>query len=285
MPTPQSPESYKYLPPSPDASRSPCPALNALANHGYIPRDGKDISFLTMLCAVKHVYNLSYPLALLLTAVGYITSGHISFTPYTPYASQTKTKYIPPTLSTLISLLILILTFFPLPLPTWTLSLSSLSTRGHTKIAHDASLVHPDTVPSSAPDPALLASFLHKSKSKSKSKSEAHRGDGLTLADLGALHAQREAERGMPLSRLHEQVALGECGLAWCVMRVPSCAGGGTGDEGEDVIPLSTLEQWFGEERLPEGWWDEVGGGRPGRRVGLLEAGWRARVVGGYARG
>ena len=34
---------YTYQPPGPDDSRSPCPALNALANHGYLPRDGKNI--------------------------------------------------------------------------------------------------------------------------------------------------------------------------------------------------------------------------------------------------
>ena len=34
---------YRYQPPGPDDSRSPCPALNALANHGYLPRDGKNI--------------------------------------------------------------------------------------------------------------------------------------------------------------------------------------------------------------------------------------------------
>ena len=32
---------YTYQAPGPDDSRSPCPALNALANHGYLPRDGK----------------------------------------------------------------------------------------------------------------------------------------------------------------------------------------------------------------------------------------------------
>ena len=30
-------------PPPPDSARSPCPALNTLANHGYINRDGRNI--------------------------------------------------------------------------------------------------------------------------------------------------------------------------------------------------------------------------------------------------
>ena len=53
--------------------------------------------------------------------------------------------------------------------------------------------------------------------------------------------------------------------------------------EQEDVIPLCVLEQWFGEERLPEGWWD-VGGARPIKQVGLLEARRRAEDVGKIIR-
>ena len=34
---------YEYEAPGPNDSRSPCPALNTLANHGYLPRDGKNI--------------------------------------------------------------------------------------------------------------------------------------------------------------------------------------------------------------------------------------------------
>lgn len=35
---------YRYEPPRSTDSRSPCPALNALANHGYLPRDGRNIT-------------------------------------------------------------------------------------------------------------------------------------------------------------------------------------------------------------------------------------------------
>jgi hypothetical protein len=35
---------YKYEAPGPNDSRSPCPALNALANHGYLPHDGNNIT-------------------------------------------------------------------------------------------------------------------------------------------------------------------------------------------------------------------------------------------------
>ena len=33
----------EYHPPGPTDQRSPCPALNTLANHGLLPRDGKDV--------------------------------------------------------------------------------------------------------------------------------------------------------------------------------------------------------------------------------------------------
>ncbi|OWZ08135.1 Chloroperoxidase [Phytophthora megakarya] len=37
--------------------RSPCPALNALANHGHIPRDGKDLTPVVLGHAIMKVYN------------------------------------------------------------------------------------------------------------------------------------------------------------------------------------------------------------------------------------
>lgn len=33
----------QYSPPKPGDTRSPCPAINALANHGYLPRDGRNV--------------------------------------------------------------------------------------------------------------------------------------------------------------------------------------------------------------------------------------------------
>ncbi|KAJ3066859.1 Hydroperoxide isomerase aloxe3 [Podochytrium sp. JEL0797] len=42
----------------PNAVRSPCPALNTLANHGYLPRDGKNITAELLVSAVKQVFNM-----------------------------------------------------------------------------------------------------------------------------------------------------------------------------------------------------------------------------------
>jgi len=68
--------SHNFIPAQPGQSRSPCPALNALANHNYLPHSGHDITLLQLMSALTQVYNLSFPLALLLSLVGILTCGH-----------------------------------------------------------------------------------------------------------------------------------------------------------------------------------------------------------------
>ncbi|KIM33590.1 hypothetical protein M408DRAFT_60998 [Serendipita vermifera MAFF 305830] len=67
---------HEYIPAQEGFGRSPCPALNALANHGYLPRDGKNISIPQLVKALTGVYNLSYPLAFALASLGVILCGH-----------------------------------------------------------------------------------------------------------------------------------------------------------------------------------------------------------------
>jgi len=67
---------HKFLPAKPGDSRAPCPALNALANHGYLPHDGRDISLLQLTQALRDVYNLSLPFALFLSLIGILLCGH-----------------------------------------------------------------------------------------------------------------------------------------------------------------------------------------------------------------
>ncbi|KAJ2919751.1 heme-thiolate peroxidase, partial [Candolleomyces efflorescens] len=47
----------EYLPPKEGDSRCSCPALNALANHGILPHDGKNISFEEMGQKIRTTYN------------------------------------------------------------------------------------------------------------------------------------------------------------------------------------------------------------------------------------
>jgi hypothetical protein len=48
-----------YLAPQDSDSRSACPMLNALANHGILPHSGKDISFLELNTSVRQTFNFA----------------------------------------------------------------------------------------------------------------------------------------------------------------------------------------------------------------------------------
>ncbi|PFH51178.1 hypothetical protein AMATHDRAFT_143332 [Amanita thiersii Skay4041] len=48
-----------YIAPKEGDSRSACPALNALSNHGILPRNGRNISFKEMNETIRQVYNFA----------------------------------------------------------------------------------------------------------------------------------------------------------------------------------------------------------------------------------
>ncbi|KAI0347206.1 Cloroperoxidase [Trametopsis cervina] len=89
-------------------SRCPCPALNAMANHGYLPRNGRDITVGQMTASLQEVYNLSWPLAAFLTVVGMLLCGR----------------------------------WWSLP---WRFDLHDLAR--HNAVEHNCSLTHPDAAP------------------------------------------------------------------------------------------------------------------------------------------
>jgi hypothetical protein len=185
------PKDHTFIPAGRLDKRSPCPALNALANHGHLcvyfssnigpypqwmnrPRRGTQITFTQLLRAIKTVYNLSLPLALLLTLVGFLTCAKLSV--IVPPSSPATLKHTPYggyrwRLSV-----------------SWTLSLSDLSARGWNKIAHDASLVHASGIPSHAPDPALLSNLL---STASRSGMLEFGGIRLRAARRGDMHGSR----------------------------------------------------------------------------------------------
>ncbi|KAJ7821055.1 Chloroperoxidase [Mycena leptocephala] len=66
---------HDYQAPGEGDSRSVCPALNAMANHEYIRRDGKNISTLEMYRGLKACYGLSSPLAGLLVVGAWLLFG------------------------------------------------------------------------------------------------------------------------------------------------------------------------------------------------------------------
>ncbi|KDR78166.1 hypothetical protein GALMADRAFT_94692 [Galerina marginata CBS 339.88] len=275
-------ELHDFKPASPNDSRAPCPALNALANHGYISRDGTDLTFFEVVNAIVLVYNLSYPLACLVAFAGFITCGRMSFhakPSQKPLASHSwrYLRFLP---------CALLLNYFPF-LPRFVIDLSSLSRRGYFKIAHDASFVHPDLVPSTAPSPKLLKKLL--SYAPTRRNLDQKDRDGLSLIDIAQFHAERVQSTPTSLSPVHLQIALGECALAWEVLRGQQCDYNPVNEEHDreayvskervdGVVPVSRLAQWFGEERLPDGWWD-AGGVRPKNPIGLFRARATAKFI------
>jgi len=203
------------------------------------PHDGMNISYTNLVDAICCVYNVSRPLAHLLAIVGYSTCGKLSFS-------------IQPSSSIAI----------PIPHVTWSVNLASLSQHGGFAIAHNASIVHPNVIPSTHfPDPALSEQVLERATSSG----------GLSLRDLANIRTERLAKLEQPLSGYHEQVALGEAGLLWSIMRE------GKQEKGyDDVIPVERLRHWLCEERLPDNWWSSV---RPSHAVGLTEARSNANAV------
>jgi hypothetical protein len=49
----------EYVPPQEGDSRSACPMLNAMANHGILPHDGKNISFRELNIKIRHTFNFA----------------------------------------------------------------------------------------------------------------------------------------------------------------------------------------------------------------------------------
>ena len=54
-PTTSSLKTGDYVPPSASDIRSPCPAINALANHGYLPRNGRDVQVESILTGMDKI--------------------------------------------------------------------------------------------------------------------------------------------------------------------------------------------------------------------------------------
>ncbi|KAF8200305.1 hypothetical protein BJ912DRAFT_948673 [Pholiota molesta] len=282
---PNNNSSHEYKRPPSGISRAPCPALNTLANHGFVNRAGTGLTFLEVLRAIILVYNLSYPLAFILTSAGFLTCGKVSFNngrrssaPPENKSSQARASFAGKLIFSLVSIANSIIRF----IPSFTLDLGSLSERGRCKITHDASFVHADGKCSTAPDTTLLQGLLTYALTTKNADGSAK--EGLGLVDVAVYHAKR-CNSSAPLDNLHAQIGLGECSLAWEMLSTAPHAGAefhdgrqapGSGLGG--LIPVARLEQWFGEERLPDGWWG-VDGVRPVRAIGVLRARRMANLI------
>lgn len=61
---------FPFQAPTSTDSRSPCPGLNALANHGILPRDGKNIDLATLSVATFKGFSLAEGATVLVGGVG-----------------------------------------------------------------------------------------------------------------------------------------------------------------------------------------------------------------------
>ena len=67
---------YEFQEPGPNDSRGPCPALNLLANYGYLPRDGH-VNFGQIVNATARGFNMATDLSTILAVFSILTDGDI----------------------------------------------------------------------------------------------------------------------------------------------------------------------------------------------------------------
>lgn len=248
------------------------PSLTAGFYFLFSPHNGKDFTSFQLLKAMVLVYNLSYPLAFLLTSA-YFTYGKLSFVSYNGLEigssnqdNQVRRSWPTGLFSRFISCARSLAACI-FRHPSWTLDLQSLCQRGSLSIAHDGSFVHPDGFPSTSPDPSRVASLLQRA-SMARDANGVLKG-GLGFNDIVSIRTENALSVHPMLNRYHEQISFGECGLLWEVFRerLEEPRGQPVTLLGE-VIPSCRLQQWLGDEKLPDGWWDHI---RPKKPVGLLQ--------------
>lgn len=186
--------SRQFVPATQEDSRSPCPALNALANHGYLAHDGRNLTATQIIHAIREVYHISLPMASVLSIAGTVVCGS-----------------------------------------GWKLDLEDLAK--HNKIEHDGSLAHADALPGAKYAP----SYVDKDRLQQLLDASSD-GQTLTFNDLVSQRAARDAALSKPLDAIHQVITRGEVALTCEVL----------GDGGR--VPKEYIRQWFGEERLPDGW-------------------------------
>ena len=221
-----------YIPRKPSDIRSPCPAVNTLANHGYISRNGRNIRANDLYAALFEL-GLSSPLA-----------ASFAYPPYIELHPGTQTS--PPSSWNLIGNLISTVRSFALRPPgqqdaegVAVLNLDQLDRPS--VVEHDVSLTRFDYAQGDnhTPQPELIKNLLAASGN----------GYTFTAADLVKLRKTRYERQKQDNPALHfeatqNQIACAEIALLLKVL--------GNGTE----VPVSHIKAFFEDERLPreEGW-------------------------------
>ena len=225
-----------YAPSGPTDLRSPCPMVNSLANHGYLPRDGRGVRADELLAGLRAV-GLSLPLRSVFTH---------------PLFLEREPMPVPTLLSGL---------WYRLRHP-WSLVLAAFGMRRagqfdaaghpcldldqigrHSVVEHDISLTRLDAAQGdfTHPQPDLVAALL--------AAASADGGATATLDDLVALRRRRIDAQVRDNPDLHygsQQHIIGSTEIA-LILRV-------FGDGAR--VPRDYLRAFFEQERLPlaEGW-------------------------------
>ncbi|KIY72590.1 Cloroperoxidase [Cylindrobasidium torrendii FP15055 ss-10] len=221
---------HGWCPPRQGDSRSVCPALNAMANHGYIPRDGRNLTFWTVIKGVHECYGLSYFFAGFLTIVSYIALG-----------------------------------FF------WKLNLVDLDRHG--RVEHNASMVHEDTPAGQHYAPTkismkLVGDMVGDIRPAVPPELTANPQILVDEFDAARMRVRRD-KTSPPLNKIHDEIARGEMALILHIWEQNWSESTFSKTRG---APLPWILDWFGNERLPEGW-------RPTRETGILDAMRKSKAI------
>ncbi|KAK0639965.1 Chloroperoxidase [Cercophora newfieldiana] len=249
-----------YLPPTPTDIRGPCPMLNTLANHGYLPRDGRNIQARDITTALHDFAGVS-------SFVNYLFAYPI-FLVQRPDMETTATNNNKASIwATTLHYLrhpVALFTRFGMRRPSQThpttksrcLNLDQLAF--HHSIEHDISLTRRDRAQGDccSPQRDLIAALLASSSDG---------GVTLTAKDLAGVRTrridqQREENPRAKYGPMQHSFACMEIALLLCVF-----------GDGKSVR-CDFVRAFFAEERLPlaegwvarKGWW---------RRLGMVELG------------
>ena len=269
-----------YSPPTPSDTRGPCPMLNTLANHGYIPRSGQNIRASEITLALHDVVGVSSVVATLFTYPIFFVHRNTS-TNQQPPSPNTNKSWFSRTWHR-------VRTFNPLTtlIFRWgmrrpgqrdplsgakVINLDQLATPH--AIEHDISLTRRDRAQPEGcitKQPDLIQALL---SCASAGSTQAHgTGDSqmITIQDLASFRKrriteQKEANPGCVYGKLEHTFACMEIALFMQVFGH---------DFGGKEVPCEYARAFFADERLPfeEGW--------VGRGVGKYKGWWKGGRLG-----
>ncbi|KAJ2915988.1 heme-thiolate peroxidase, partial [Candolleomyces efflorescens] len=205
---------HEYRPPQEGDSRSPCPALNTMANHGYIPRDGKRITPWQIVKGLRECYGLTTGFSIFLSYVTWIILRKIG------------------------------------PVDLYEIGKHNAVEHDASLVHHNTpagEIYAPIEI-----DRELLDEFEKEARTEVEvdvptsdpEKTRKEKLSLLTITDVGRARVRREKES--PLDKVHAEIARGEVAIILGVWETKTKEVTGT--------RMDWLKLWLGEEKLPEGW-------------------------------